>query len=174
MLFSPARVWRLYRMWQVMNPSVFSAGNVLTAGALNDATQGPITTYTPAVANDGTATYTTRTGWYYKFGAGHLVYMNAYLVINAAGSGVTDITVTAPTNIERTTRQVVPCDLQDGTSYRVGFARANTSGSGAVFDKVDLVNKNVATVGTDNHSTITGSGLAAGSILAFAGFYRMQ
>lgn len=160
-------MWRLYRLWLQLNPAVFSAGSVLTASALNDATLSAITSYTPAVANGGTVTWTTRTGWYYKIGTSHLVYMNAYLVVNAAGSGSTDLTITAPSNIDRTTRQIVPCFYQDGTNLRVGCFRANTSGSTNVFDKIDLTNS-----GSVGASELSGAGLNAGSIIAAQGFYR--
>lgn len=144
----------------------FTAGQVLTAAGLTDVTLGDIQTYTPVLANGGTVTYTTRTGWYFKFGT-HIVFMSAYFVINAGGSGATDITVTAPTNIDRTTRQMVYCEYVDGANNRLGSLTAFTSGSGSVFDKVRVTN-----AGTFGASTMSGAGLAAGATLAASGFYR--
>jgi hypothetical protein len=148
---------------------VFSAGQVLTAAALNDVTLGNFSSYTPVMGNDGTATYTTRTGWYCKIGGSNIVFFNAYFALNAAGSGATDLTVTAPSNIDRTTRQLCSCTYVDGANNRVGYVEAFTSGSGAVFDKVRVTN-----AGTSGASTMSGAGLAAGSTLTVQGFYREQ
>lgn len=167
MLLNLARMWRLYRLFQAASPSVFSSGSVLTAAALNDATLNAVSTYTPVVGNQGTATWTTRTGWYYKIGTTNIVFMNAYLQVNAGGSGGTDLTITAPTNIDRTTRQLVSFEYVDGTNIRIGNVVAFTGGSGAVFDKVRVTN-----AGTVGGSTMSGAGLAANAILTCQGFYR--
>ena len=146
---------------------VFSAGNVLTASGLNDATLSGISTYTPTVANGGTATFTTRTGWYYKIGSSHIVFMCAYVTVNASGSGATDVTITAPSNIDRTTRQVMDVDFSDGTNYREGNAVSLITGSGAVIDKLRITN--ATAVGS---AFLSGSGLNAGSVLTVQGWYR--
>lgn len=151
---------------------VFSAGQVLTAAGLNDATLAAIQTYTPTVAGGGSVTWTTRTGWYYKIGTSHIVFFNIYLVANAQGTGSSNVTVTAPTNIDRTTRQVVECtarDWQGGagvTSF--GVVRSLTTGSGAVWDEIDLVNPQA----TFSHTGQIGSDISAGGILSVQGFYR--
>jgi hypothetical protein len=149
---------------------VFSAGSVLTASALNDATLSAISSYTPTVANGGTVTWTTRTGWYYRIGTSHLVYFNAYLVVNAAGSGSSQVTITAPSNIDRTTQQVVPANgtVLMGVGAVLGVVRANTTGSGAVFDAIvfGCPTANLA------HSAVIGSDLQAGGTITMAGWYR--
>src|SRR4249920_3012338 len=123
---------------------VFSAGTVLTAAALNDATLSAVNSYVPTVANGGTVTWTTRTGWYYKIGTSHFVFFTAYFVVNAAGSGTTQITITAPSNIDRTTRQVIGGHMEIpsgsvntnlGPMCAISFA-AGEGGTGAVIDRI--------------------------------------
>src|SRR5882757_3040502 len=75
----------------------FSVGGNLTVTATT------FQTYTPTVAGGGTVTWTSRTGWYFKLGK--IVFFTAYLVVNAAGSGAVNVTVTAPSSIDRSTRQ---------------------------------------------------------------------
>jgi hypothetical protein len=145
---------------------VFSSGQVLTAAGLNGVTLNNIATYTPTIANGGSVTWTTRTGWYYKIGTSKIVFMCAYAVVNAAGSGSSTLTVTAPSNIDRTTRQTVGCDFEGG-NFRVGFVDAFTGGSGAVFDRFRLVNSITAGV-----SNVVGSDLGSGVIITIQGFYR--
>jgi hypothetical protein len=143
---------------------VFSAGNVLTASGLNDATLSAIATYTPSIAGGGTATFTTNTGWYYKIGTSHLVFVSVYFVVNAAGSGASNVTVTTPSNPDRTTRQsIVGVRETSGSSRAAGAMVAFTGGSGAIWDRLIF--------GTGSGG-ITGVDLAAGSLHNFTGFYR--
>jgi hypothetical protein len=141
---------------------VFSAGSVLTASALNDATLSGVTTYTPVIANGGTVTWTTRTGWYYKFGTSHLVFFCFQLVVNATGSGATAITVTAPTSIDRTTKQQVGVQWEGGGHGGIYQLVGFTAGSGTIWDRL-----------YDNTaSAVTGATLTNGSAITAQGFYR--
>ncbi|MFJ8719759.1 hypothetical protein ACIRD9_42610 [Streptomyces violaceus] len=118
--------------------------------------------YTPELGNDGTAAYSTRRGWFYRIGP--MVYMNAYFVLSGAGSGASNLTLIAPTGIDRTNRQYVGCHAEamtagnSGSLTAVGF----TSGSGDVFDRVR----------SSTGANITGADLTATAILAFEGWYR--
>jgi hypothetical protein len=152
---------------------VFSAGQVLTAAQLNDVTQSAVSSYVPTVANGGTVTWTTRTGWYYTFGAAHMVFFACYLVVNVAGSGTTQITVTAPTNIDRTTRQVIGGHMEIpsgsvntnlGPMSAVAFA-AGEGGTGAIIDRL----RGETAAGSLN---IRGVDLVAAAIITLTGCYR--
>jgi hypothetical protein len=96
-----------------------------------------------------------------------MVFMNAYLTVNASGSGSTDLTITAPTNIDRTTRQLVACEYVDGSNMRIGNVVALVSGATNVFDKIRVTN-----AGAVGASTMSGAGLNAGAALAIQGCYR--
>ena len=138
------------------------AGMEITAARLADSTKADIATYTPAVTNGGSVTWTTQAGWYWTIGK--LCVFTAYLVINNAGSGASSITLTAPVSMDRTTRQVVTGHI-DGTSAVNGTAAAVafTSGSGAVFDRIR----------TSTGSNITGANLSTtGATLTFQGWVR--
>ncbi len=117
-------------------------------------------TYTPTVANDGTTTYTTRTGWWQRIGK--MVLVNIYVVWGAAGSGAGAINITTPTNPARGTRQVLAGHLEgtakDGSVELVAF----TGGAGAVWDRV----RN--SVGVN----VLGSDITNGSVLVIQGWYR--
>lgn len=130
------------------------------------------TTYVPVVGNAGTATWTTRTGWYQKFGK--FTYFNAYLVVNAAGSGTSPITLTAPVDIDRTTRQqaAANCEMLTragvGPFAATGAAVALTTGSGNVFDRL-RVTKDAATARIDN---VNGEDLGSGTVISVQGWIR--
>lgn len=147
---------------------VTPAGQISTIGGLTlgDTTW---TTYTPTVAGHGSGTFTSRTGYYYKLGK--LVYFTAEFVMNAAGTGSSTVTITAPSNIYRTTRQAFPCHSQStNTSGAVmnGHAVALTTGSGAVIDRISVSND-----GSTNRDTILqGSFLLAGATVTISGWYR--
>lgn len=118
------------------------------------------TTYTPTINGAGSATYSTRTGYYYKIGK--MVHFVAYLAIDNAGTGSAIVQFFAPTNIDRSTRQVVTGSTElmgvNGHSHAVSF----TSGSGATFDRVR----------TYDGQNIIGSDLFSGGLLTFQGWYR--
>ena len=141
----------------------FSVGQVLGASALNAVTltTGSATVYTPTIANGGTATFTTNTGWYFEIGSS-IVFFCAYFQVNAGGSGASNVTITSPTNVDRTTRQVVGAVREtSGGPRSEGGLVAFTGGSGAVWDRMYF-----------GATDLTGANLSAGSIHTFQGWYR--
>jgi hypothetical protein len=150
------------------DPADAPDGFISLNGAILDANSqfvsyADATAYTPVLGNGGTATYSTRAGWYYRIGP--MVFMNASFVITNAGSGAGTLTLTAPTNIDRTTRQYVGCHAENmggnsGSLQAVAF----TGGSGTTFDRVR----------NSTGANLTGASLAAGGILAFEGWYREE
>jgi hypothetical protein len=146
-------------------PDGFVAINGVIVDAANRiVSYGEPEEYTPELGNDGSATYTARRGWFYRIGP--MVYMNAYFVLGNAGSGASNLTLTAPTAIDRTNRQFVPCHAEQMSAGNSGTitAVAFTSGSGDVFDRVR----------NSTGSNITGADLPATAILSFEGWYREE
>jgi len=130
--------------------------------------------YTPTWANIGTATFTTNTGWYWK--VGKMVFVTIYASINAAGSGTgTPITVTLPSNPDRSTRQMLPLHGETikvngglgASTIRGGGAVTFTGGSGAVIDRLRVTDSD-----GDGDNNIFGVDLSAGGILTITGWYR--
>lgn len=119
--------------------------------------------YTPVLGNDGTATYSIRTGRYWRIGP--LIYMNAFFSVNAAGSGAGTLTLTSPTNIDRVQRQFVDCHAEGLTGNSGSIqAVAFTGGSGTVFDRVR----------NSTGANMTGASLTANGLLDFVGWYREE
>lgn len=119
-------------------------------------------TYTPELGNDGAATYSTRRGWFYRIGP--MIFFNAYFVLSGAGSGASNLTLIAPTSIDRTNRQYVGCHAEAMSAGNGGSiqAVAFTTGGGDVFDRVR----------NSTGQNITGADLPATAILDFQGWYR--
>jgi hypothetical protein len=137
----------------------------LTVGATT------FTTYTPTVGNSGTATWTTRTGYYYKLGK--VVFVTINLVVNAAGSGASLVTVDMPSSVERTGRQVLTIHAETigangnaTSSIRGGECVFFTGGSGATSDRLRVDN------GTSNESNIQGVDLLTAGLITIQGWYR--
>jgi hypothetical protein len=113
-----------------------------------DLTVGDTTwqTYVPTVANQGTATWGQRLGWYKKIGK--VVIIEIYLAASGAGSGTTAITISTPSTPYRdgggagTTRQFIGGSaggVAAGTNSSVSgsfSALAFAGGSGAILDRV--------------------------------------
>jgi hypothetical protein len=119
------------------------------------------TTYTPTVAGGGAATFSTRTGVYWK--VGKMVFVSIYIVVGVAGSGVGNVTITAPSNIDRTLRQMVPVNIEgSATTNGAATLMAFTSGSTNIFDRIRVY---------DGGST-TGGDLTAGALITAQGWYR--
>ena len=131
-------------------------------GDLTTYSANTYTTYTPTVTGDGTATYTTKTGWYQRVGKNYS--FTAYLVVNNAGSGASNVTITAPASIDRTTRQCVSVSCEGLTAGNNGSCQlvAFTGGSGATFDRL----RNSTGV------NITGADLQAGALITATGWIR--
>lgn len=175
--------------------TVSAAGDVTAAGALNAAsvtasgavaaasvtasgavqgdslavTSTTFTTYTPTVVGGGSATYTTRTGWYYKLGK--MVYFNAEFVVGTAGSGTTNVTITAPSSIHRGGRQVFPVHARGAYLFGLagnGHAYTYETGSGAVIDQITVSNDN----GQNRDGILNGVALVADARVTIQGWYR--
>lgn len=146
-------------------------GNLAVTGGLT-VTGGPtFTTYTPTVGGAGTATYFTRTGYYYKIGK--LVYVCIYINVNAAGTGSSIVTVDMPSNVDRSTRQALL--LHGETIGAGGSASSNirggecvffTGGTGATSDRLRVDN------GTSMESNVLGNDLLTNAIITIQGWYR--
>lgn len=121
-------------------------------------------TYTPVVTGGGSVTWTQRTGWWQR--VGKMVYFAAYLTVNAAGSGATALTITAPTSIDRTTRQVVMSHAEQVTSPNsgTGVVVAFQSGTGNVWDRIR----------NSTNASLIGSDLLASAVLTLEGWYREE
>ena len=128
------------------------------------------TTYTPAVANGGTVTWTTRTGYYWKIGK--MVFINIYMVVNANGSGAGIFTVDMPSSVDRTDRQVLTVHSEsvgpNGSHVGGGEVVFFTSGSGATADRI-RVDENTS---TSKEQNITGVDLLSGGTITIQGWYR--
>lgn len=123
---------------------------------------GPATSFTPALGGDGSATYSNRGGWWIQ--VGNMIFYNAYFVASGAGSGTTMLSLTTPTEVDRTTRQTLVCHAEgmSGTNSGTATALALTTGSGAVFDRVR----------NSTGTNLTGANITSSSILSFQGWYR--
>lgn len=146
-----------------------SATTMNASGVIDFYAAGAYNTYTPAVTGGGTVTWSTRTGWWQRVGG--MVFFTAYLVVNAAGSGASNVTITTPTNIDRTTRQIIPLHAEGIFSAGLlsnGNAVAFVGGSGAVIDRLRASNNGA----TNADANITGADLLANGILTVTGWYR--
>lgn len=119
-------------------------------------------TYTPTLGGTGGATYSNRTGWYFRIG--QLVYFSAYAVVSGAGSGGSNVTVTAPVNVDRTTRQRVGASIEGATAGNNGSCSALwfTTGSGDASDRLR----------NSTGGNLTGADLQVGTIIAVEGWIR--
>lgn len=139
--------------------------------AWNSAAKPPTayTTYTPTFTNIGAATFSTRTGWW-RYVDYKTVFFTAYFVVSTAGTGSNNVSITAPTSIDRTTRQFIPVDLEVGGAPvgKNAHLCAFTGGAGAVFDRIRWE----GTGTTNGLSTMTGSDLSSGMIATAQGIYR--
>lgn len=140
-----------------LNSTLFDATGVAITYAGSE-----FNTYTPTIGGDGTATYSNRTGWWQRIGG--MIFFSAYAVASGAGSGASNVTITAPTDIDRTTRQRVGATLEAMTAGNSGScsAVAFTTGSGATFDRIR----------NSTGGNITGADITATSIIAVEGWYR--
>ena len=154
------------RLQRGLNTLLLTDTGVAVSGPLTAetlaATETAWQTYTPVVTGAGTPTFTTRTGWYRIVGDD--VFFCAYIVIGAtAGSGASAISVTAPTLIDRTTRQIVDAN-GDGMTGNSGSLQA-ISLPGAVTNVFDRIRNSTG-------SNVNGSALVAGATLTIQGSYR--
>lgn len=140
----------------------FDANGVITSYDIN--------TFTPTVGNDGSATYSTRTGWWVQMGP--LRYVLIYLVVNAAGSGTGIVTVSVPFNVDRSTRQTLAMHTEsvgpNGSHIGNGQAVFFVGGTGGVADRLRTSSNDA----TNRDSNITGADMLAGGIITIEGFLR--
>jgi hypothetical protein len=91
-------------------------------------------------------------------------------VVNAAGSGGATVTITAPTNIDRTTQQNLSLHSTGifAAGLGSGSAVALTTGATNVFDGMRTSNN-----GANNlDGTIGGANLLANGTISITGWYR--
>lgn len=123
------------------NTSMSFTADHITVGSFID-TYASKTTFTPNTSNDGGATYSKKTGYYYLLGK--LCIFNVELVVSGAGSGTGNFQVSIPPqfNIDRTNRQCVTCHTEssgpNGSHIGDGQAVALASGSthSPLFDRI--------------------------------------
>ena len=128
------------------------------------------TSYTPTVSGAGSATWTTRDGWYYKLGK--IVFIGVYLQASGAGSGTSNVTITLPSTPYRGSsanrRQRIGCHagaVTAGTNSSVSGsfnAVVFAGGSGAQIDRFS------GPTGID----LRGDNVAATTIITMDGWYR--
>lgn len=144
------------------------SADVTVQGPLS-VTETNFSTYTPVVAGGGSATFSTRTGWYYKLGK--MVHFCADVVVNAAGSGTTTVTITAPSSIYRGTRQVLPVHGRGVYLFGLaanGHAYTYETGTGAVIDQITMSNDNA----NNRDGIVNGTALVADARITIQGWYR--
>lgn len=127
--------------------------------------------FTPTIANYGSATFTTNSGVYVRIG--DLVWTNMYIVVGSVGSGTSNVTIEMPAEIpiSRSRRQMLPANSEGGfatTGNLTGCLVSFTSGSGSIWDRIRLTNNS----GSDAIENVTGADLRAGMILCVEGVYR--
>ncbi|MEU8264486.1 hypothetical protein AB0C02_28170 [Micromonospora sp. NPDC048999] len=125
-------------------------------------------TYEPVVTGHGGATFSTRTGVWLRRNDG-LVWFCAYLSVSASGSGSNTVTITAPTGIYRTVRQVVHGHLEGLASPGLRYCSAVsfTGGSGAVWDRIRMDTG----TGSNSLTNLTGADLVSGTLVTVSGSY---
>lgn len=125
-------------------------------------------TYTPVFTGHGSATFSTLTGRWKRISY-KTVHFIAYWVVSTAGSGTQNVTITAPTAIDRVVRQSVMGHIEGAAtpSLRHVAAVSFTGGSGAVFDRIRF-DSGGSTNGLNN---LTGADLASGMLGVIQGIY---
>ncbi|MFF3324977.1 hypothetical protein [Streptomyces sp. NPDC002889] len=170
-----ARRLEMYRnpvVGDVIVLSVFSSGAWVAVGRQAQPAASDWTTYTPTVTNAGSATWTTRTGWWQRTGNG-LVNVCVYLAVNAVGSGGGLVMVDMPTAVYRGTRQVLTMHTEsvgpNGSHVGNGQAVFFTSGSGGTTDRLRTSSNDA----TNRDLNITGADLvSSGGTITIQGWYR--
>lgn len=126
-------------------------------------------TYVPAWGNIGTATLSNNVGWYQR--VGKMVFFTAYATFNAAGSGASAVTVTAPVSLYRGTRQALTLNYSNvfgAGNVGNGSAVVFVGGAGAVIDALRASDQGA----TNSDTSITGADITASSIITVSGWVR--
>lgn len=154
------------------DPADAPNGFISLNGAILDANSqfvsyAPRADFIPGVGNTGGATFSTRTGWWFRLGPWRFV--NIYLVVNGAGSGAGIVTVTVPWNVYRGTRQTLTmhCESVGPNGSHIGDGQCVffTGGSGGTADRL----RNSSNDGTNRDLNITGADLLSGGIIDIQG-----
>lgn len=132
------------------------------AGALQTYADNAFTTYTPTVNNGGVVTWNTRTGYWQR--VGKMIFFTVYLTVNGAGSGAANVQITAPTAVDRSTRQTVLAYMDNITAAREGVGNLVSlpGGAGTTFERLR----------DHNNIVVTGADLLAGAEITIEGWYR--
>lgn len=131
-------------------------------------------TYTPTVGGGGTVTWTVQTGRYCQIGS--LVFVQIALTVNAAGSGVANVTIDTPTAPQRgggTTRQVMVAHLEGVTvagMIGTGALVALAGGAGVTWDRLRAPDDSA----TNRDGNVTGAELLGGAIISVQGWYESE
>lgn len=144
------------------NGSVSINGVTFGAGNQIESYGGP-TTYTPAVGSTGGATFSTRTGWWFRVGP--MVFFTAYAVCDGAGSGGSFVQVTTPTTLDRTTRQRIGAHISGvsggpGSGEYTGVVFEGAGGATTI-DRIQRSGVN-----------LTGANVIIGTVITVEGWYR--
>lgn len=131
---------------------------------ITELTSQSFTSYTPNITGDGASAWSSSGRW---LRIGGLIWMNAVIRWSTTGTGTNNLTVTAPTNIDRTERQAISGDAE-GLSpthpacHALSFTVAEGGSIGPVFDriKVDVV------------GNLTATQITAALVITLTGFYR--
>jgi hypothetical protein len=126
--------------------------------------------YAATVTNGGTATFTTAAG-HWRYVGPKLVWVNIDIIVNAAGSGASAITIALPSTPDRTYRQILTghqTGVCSGGSLGLAAGVILASGSGAVIDRVRGQNNGA----TNNSPNVTGADLLASGEINITGIYR--
>lgn len=145
------------------------AGEFVNTGAQS------FTVFTPTTTGQGSATWQTRTGYYWKLGK--LVYVVEHFDVLAAGTGTANWQPGLPSTPDRSIiagRQFVPVNVEGvysasaplllGTGAGVIF----DGGSGAIFDRIRVPNAS----GTNSDQGLLGQDLLAGALITIEGWYK--
>lgn len=127
------------------------------------ASNGPFA-FTPSITGAGSLTLSTAVGYYYLMG--DLVFVNAYLVVNAAGTGAGPISLVGPpiNPFRGSARQFIQGSAEAGGSGINGACQAVafSSGSANVWDRIR----------SSTGANVAGTDLQNGTLMIFAGAYR--
>jgi hypothetical protein len=101
-----------------------------------------------------------------------MVFIDIYLVINAAGSGAATVSVDMPSNVHRSLRQTITMHTEstgpNGTHIGNGQCVFFTTGTGATSDRLRTSSNDA----TNRDLNITGADLLAGGLITIQGWYR--
>ena len=150
-------------------------GSLTATGGLNglevNTTNSTWIPYTPTITGGGTATFTTNGGYYWRLGK--IIFVNVFIIVNAAGSGSSTVAITMPSNVDRSSRQALTVHAESvgaggsgASAIRGGELVFFTGGSGATSDRFRVDQT------TGNEGNILGNDLLAGGSLTIQGWYR--